>query len=169
MEDAEFIVGLRTDPLRARFLHVTSPSIDDQRAWTERYFQREGDWYFVVEDLEGNAQGCVAIYNHNARSRRSEWGRWILRDGSLAALESAALVYEIGFARLGLESMYTHTESANLPVISFHTSMGSTTNGLVTGPEGEDWTEQEMTNSKWTELRNDIHSRVRMAARFATR
>lgn len=168
--DAAFIVGLRTDPELGKYLHATSPSVDDQIAWTQRYFEREGDWYFVIEDVvSGESQGCIAIYNHAPRFGTAEWGRWIIKRGSLAALESASLIYDMGFNVLGLESMYSRTEEANLPVVSFHESLGSEMNGLVIGPEGERWTEQVMISARWSELRTGLQPRVAATAALSRR
>src|ERR1039457_4516855 len=47
-------------------------------------------------------------------------GRWILRRGSLAAAESALLVYTIAFEDLALDRVYCRTVSANRAVVSFH-------------------------------------------------
>src|SRR5690606_11824330 len=98
----------------------TSPLVEDQENWTRTYFEREGDWYFIVEHLDGEREGAISIYNHNPVERMAEWGRWILRRDSLAAVESAALIYDIGFGRLNLELMFTHTEEVNQSVVSFH-------------------------------------------------
>ena len=170
LDDAAFIVELRTDPERAKHLHATSPKIEDQIAWTNKYFERDGDWYFVVEHIaSGRKEGAIAIYNYDAAERTAEWGRWILRNGSLAASESAALIYDIGFDELDLASMYTNTEEVNEPVVSFHTSFGSSMVGPVTGPEGEKWTRQEMSAEQWREQRRQLKRQIDAAAAMSNR
>lgn len=170
LEDAEFLVELRTDPERAKLLHATSPRIEDQITWTEHYFERPGDWYFMVESVhDGQRHGAVAIYNHDPERQSAEWGRWILHKGSLAAVESSALIYDMAFDQLGLDLLYSRTEEVNYPVVSFHTSMGCTTNGLVIGPEGERWIEQQMLAADWPTARRMVEPKIAAAAAFAKR
>lgn len=127
VEDAPFIVELRTDPALNRFLHEVSPRVEDQVAWIERYFERPDDYYFIVEDADsGGPQGAIGIYDFIENRAGAEWGRWILKSGSMAALESAWLVCEVAFARLGLGSLWARTLADNPRVVSFHDSFGAT-------------------------------------------
>lgn len=169
LSDAEFIVQLRTDPIRSRFLHATSPNIEDQIAWTKLYFDRPNDWYFIVESCNGLPHGAISIYNTDVVLGEAEWGRWILREGSLAALASAFMIYDIGFHILEVRELYTHTETENKKVVSFHASMGSIMHGTLVGPHGENWTEQRMTNLLWEKRRAEIKEKVEAIGRMAAR
>jgi RimJ/RimL family protein N-acetyltransferase len=111
--DAAFIAELRADPERARYLHRGPAGEVSQRRWLESYFERRDDFYFLIENqATGAPEGTVGIYNagwsiegRTGRLQRdAEWGRWILRRGSLAALESACLVYRAGFEMLDFDS-----------------------------------------------------------------
>ena len=125
MADAGFILELRSDPLLGRLLHTTSTRLVDQERWLQQYFDREGDYYFVIESRRGRvAQGVVGIYDVHAETRLAEWGRWILKAGSLAAVESAWLVYQCAFEMLQLDAVYCRTNAENTAVISFHDSCG---------------------------------------------
>jgi RimJ/RimL family protein N-acetyltransferase len=169
-DDAAFIIKLRTDPELGKYLHATSSSVADQIAWTHRYYERQGDWYFIVEQVSnGESHGAVAIYNYEAANASAEWGRWILKRGSLAALESVSLVYDAGFDRLGLTLMYSRTEDANQPVVSFHTSLGSALYGRVMGSGGERWTEQRITSVRWREIRPTLEKKISAVAAVVNR
>jgi RimJ/RimL family protein N-acetyltransferase len=121
--DAEFIVALRGDASLNAFINSTSPHVEDQVAWIERYEQRAGDFYFVVERLsDHSAEGLIGIYD--IADGEGEWGRWILRSGSLAAVESAGLIYRCAFERIGLDAVVCRTVAANERVVSFHDSCG---------------------------------------------
>jgi RimJ/RimL family protein N-acetyltransferase len=128
LDDAEFIVALRTcDPQRVRYLHSIPPDTEQQRRWLQSYFERQNDYYFVVENCDSRSRhGLVGIYNIDPVVQTGEWGRWILRPGSFAAVESALLVYEVVFQYLQLRSIYCITIADNLPVVSFHDSCGLT-------------------------------------------
>ncbi|RYF66077.1 MAG: N-acetyltransferase, partial [Comamonadaceae bacterium] len=91
--DAPLLLALRGDPTLNRYLNPTSDRLDDQLAWLQAYYERPGDFYFVVERLhDGRAEGVASIYNVDTVQKTAEWGRWILRPGSFAAPESALLI-----------------------------------------------------------------------------
>lgn len=124
-KDAKFILGLRCNPELNQYLHVTSSRIEDQLAWFENYFQREGDYYFVLERRDnGVAEGLISVYNQDSVTSTAEWGRWILLPGSLGAIESAWLIYRVAFEILRLQSVYSRTLIVNSKVVSFHESCG---------------------------------------------
>lgn len=124
-DDAELIVKLRGDPELNRFLHPTSSDLAGQIDWLNEYYLRQGDWYFVIEH-RGNCmpEGVVSIYNLDTQRQCAEWGRWILRKDSMAAVESSWLVYLCAFEVLRLHEIYCRTVADNLPVVSFHDSCG---------------------------------------------
>ncbi len=134
LEDAPFIMELRTDPLLGRFLHETSPRVEDQVAWLERYFSRPDDYYFIVEDADsGEPHGAIGIYDIDRDAASAQWGRWVLKRGSMAALESAWLIYDAGFSKLRLASLSSRTLLDNPRVVSFHDSFGASRVGVLEG------------------------------------
>lgn len=123
--DAAFVLELRTDPRLNRWLHPTPPGLQRQLAWLAEYRQRPGDWYFVVEHrASGRPEGLVALYDVDPQATRGEWGRWILRHGSMAAVESAWLIYRVAFDLVGLAEVVCRTVADNRAVVSFHDSCG---------------------------------------------
>lgn len=127
ISDAQFIIDVRLEDLqRNRFIHRISDNIEQQKQWLEQYFQREGDYYFVVENrFTAVPEGLIAFYNVIDGS--AEWGRWVLKKGSLAAVESVYLLYRIAFEQAGLQELYCCTVAENTSVVSFHTSIGEKT------------------------------------------
>lgn len=124
-EDAAFILTLRTDAELNRYLHSTSSSIEDQLKWLDNYFKRDNDFYFVIEELTQKIpQGLISLYDVDNDTCSGEWGRWLLLQDSLAAVESALLIYRFGFEALKLEEIYCRTVSENSSVVSFHDSCG---------------------------------------------
>lgn len=125
--DAAFIIELRSkDRERLRFIHQVGDDLEAQKQWLKQYFLRAGDYYWVVERRGSNhPEGTVSIYNLNETLKTAEWGRWVLCPGSLAAVESAHLIYLAAFDNLALESTYCLTVAANTNVVSFHDSCGA--------------------------------------------
>lgn len=121
--DAAFIVGLRNDAALNRYLHPSAATIDEQLAWLASYYERRGDYYFVIERMAGNrAEGLIALYDIDEKNGSGYMGRWVIGKGSLAAIESAWLVYRVGFEMLDLKYIYTRTVAENEAVVSFHDS-----------------------------------------------
>ncbi len=125
LRDAKFIVDLRTDDLLGKFLNPTSGKISDQEEYISKYFDRPGDYYFIVERLGVDApEGLVAVYDIDEKHRIAEWGRWIIKRGSMAAVESTLLIYRIAFEILGLDTVYCRTVIANESAVSFQDATG---------------------------------------------
>lgn len=123
--DAHFVVELRTNSEVNRYLHSTSSCVVEQLKWFAEYYERPGDYYFIVERMDnGVSEGVVAIYDIDSDEGHGEWGRWILRPGSLAAVESAWLIYRAAFELIGLNSVFCRTVENNAKVVSFHDSCG---------------------------------------------
>lgn len=123
--DAEFIVALRSNPELNRYLHAGAVTTAQQQAWLAHYYARAGDYYFVLEQRDGGRpEGLIAIYDIEPAGAVAEWGRWILRPQSLAAIESAWLIYRCAFEQLALNELFCRTVADNQAVVSFHDSCG---------------------------------------------
>ena len=132
--DAPFVVALRSNPDLSVFLHSTSQDLADQLSWFARYYERLGDYYFVVERRDtGVAEGLISVYDIDPQGTYGEWGRWILKPRSLAAIESAWLIYRCAFERLGLDQVFCRTAAENYSVVSFHDSCGISERQLLPG------------------------------------
>jgi RimJ/RimL family protein N-acetyltransferase len=164
MEDAAFILELRSDRERSRYLHRVSNDLDAQRRWLESYFERPRDYYFAIENRHSKqCEGTVGIVNN-------EWGRWMVREGSLAALESACLIYRFGFEVLELDALYCRTIVENAAVVEFHQSFGLERTRMMQGyfelnGRQLDAVEMRLTRTQWDAIRDRID---RKAARAAT-
>ena len=133
-KDASFILKLRNDPVLGRFLNATDFSLQSQLNWLENYYDRAGDWYFIVERRSDNGpEGLISIYDLNENQLKAEWGRWILRSGSNAAIESVWLIYKCAFELLNLHQLYCRTVADNVSVVSFHDSCGIRNRVRLTG------------------------------------
>jgi RimJ/RimL family protein N-acetyltransferase len=125
VDDAGFILGLRTDELKSRHLSRTSGALADQQAWLAGYGQRDGEVYFVIESLAGEKLGTVRLYD--AQGDSFCWGSWILSDAapSSAAIESALMVYAYALDTLGFTNAHFQVNLANERVCAFHERFGA--------------------------------------------
>ena len=175
LDDAAFMIGLRTDPELATYLNPTSGRLEDQRDYLENYFSTPGDYYFIVQGkASGEPEGMLAVYDIDQRSQSAEWGRWILRKDSLAAVESACLVYRVGLEELGMKELYCRTVARNERVVSFHDSCGLVRARdlpgyvRINGVE-HDSVEQVMNASIWPSCRQQMEARARQIATLLNR
>lgn len=165
IEDDAFILSLRTDPTLSQFIGATDASPERQRAWMEAYFGRPGDYYWIIEHrASGRADGTIALYD--VTEGRGEWGRWILRPGSLAAVESVLLLSDVAFEDLGMAEIYCRTTLANHKVVAFHDGMGWERKALLPDctPLG-DAVEHGLTHALWAEKREGWRTMARRLGR----
>ncbi len=170
--DAQAIIDLRTDPALNAFLNSTSPDIAQQLAWLQGYYARPHDYYFaIVRNGHDQPEGFISIYSIDTNSNTAEWGRWIIRRGSLAAVESAHLIYACAFEQLGLAELYCHTLAENTATVSFHDSCGLDTRRLLPAQatvngRAHDVIEHRVTAQEWPPLDARLGT---LAARIAGR
>lgn len=122
--DAEFILSLRLDEKKSRFLSKVAPELDAQRAWLLQYAQADNQAYFIIEH-QGRAIGTVRLYDPLGESFC--WGSWILADErpSQAAMESALMVYAYAIDHLGFTGAHFDVRKGNERVWQFHERFGA--------------------------------------------
>lgn len=132
LADAAFIVAIRTaNPERTRFIHPISQDISLQEQWLDEYAKRQDDYYWLLERRANSSpEGVISIYDFDHDRHCAEWGRWVLKPQSLAAVESVLLIHRIAFDHFGLEVLISNTNAENHSVVSFHKSCGFRCIGL---------------------------------------
>ncbi|EKM0362637.1 GNAT family N-acetyltransferase [Cronobacter turicensis] len=127
-DDAEFIVNIRTDAKKGRFISSTSSDIEKQREWLQSYLQSNGQAYFVITDMDGNSLGTVRLYDQQGNSFC--WGSWVITDSapSNTAIESALLVYHYAL-KTGFSKAHFDVRKGNASVIKFHERFGAKRTG----------------------------------------
>lgn len=125
LDDAEFILSLRTDPGKNRYLSPTASDVSQQRAFIERYQQSLTDYYFIICDWQAKSLGTVRIYDIQGDSFC--WGSWILSADAptSAAIESALLLYDFAFYSLHYKFAHFDVRKENLSVVDFHKRFGA--------------------------------------------
>src|SRR4051794_19454040 len=122
LDDAEFIVWVRNLPHVVGRVGDTPPNIAAQQAWLRTYFQRPGDYYFIVETTGGKPLGAYGIYD--VRLTSAESGRWVMRPDVPAALPTAVIAFDLAFGPLGLTELRAKTISTNQSVLSLNVKLG---------------------------------------------
>ena len=126
VDDAEFILSLRLDPVKKRHLAATSPRLEDQVQWLRSYQSATDQAYFVICDRKGTAIGCVRLYEPVGHSYC--WGSWLMVSGlsPLASIEANLLVYAYG-RWLGFREARLDVRRDNEAVWKFHEKFAGAT------------------------------------------
>lgn len=77
MDDAGFIVWLRNLDYVKGKVGDSASDVAGQEKWLHSYFEREGDYYFIVETPSGIPLGTHSLYS--VAEGGAELGRWIIR------------------------------------------------------------------------------------------
>jgi RimJ/RimL family protein N-acetyltransferase len=123
--DAAFILQLRTDSQKSRYLSTTDADIEKQKAWLREYAQKQDQAYFIIENLQGEALGTVRLYD--AQENSFCWGSWILKAGvpQTVAIESALMVYAYAIDYLKFTAAHFDVRKGNESVWQFHERFGA--------------------------------------------
>ncbi len=123
VEDAAFILSLRTDTGKSRYLSPVSGVLAEQRAWLKRYAQANDQAYFIIE-YQGTPIGTVRLYDPQGDSFC--WGPWILHSSfpTHAAMESALMVYAYAVDCLGFAAAHFDVRKDNERVWQFQGRFG---------------------------------------------
>lgn len=172
--DVPLIIQLRGNIERSRYLHPISLNPEDQLAWLSEYYHRPDDYYFVIERMDNNqAEGLISLYDIDRTEKQGEWGRWILVPDSLAAIESAWLIYQFTFECLKLDQVYSRTVIDNQSVISFHDSCGITRrhvleNYFEISGQVVDAVEHAVNQALWCQIKPRLGQLAKLIARRLT-
>lgn len=125
ISDAEFILSLRLDETKNRFLSAVSDDLSAQQRWLECYAADPAQAYFVIETLDRLPVGTVRLYD--AKGASFSWGSWILNGDApkSAAIETTLMVYSYGL-KLGFTASHFEVRKGNEKVWRYHERCGAT-------------------------------------------
>jgi RimJ/RimL family protein N-acetyltransferase len=125
VNDAAFILKLRTDNQKSRYLSTTDAGLEKQKSWLNQYASQNDQAYFIIETLEGEPLGTVRLYD--AQGNSFCWGSWILKEGApkIAGIESALMVYAYALDYLKFEAAHFDVRKGNETVWRFHERFGA--------------------------------------------
>jgi len=159
MDDAAFIVWLRNlDHAKGR-VGDSATDVANQQTWLRAYFERQGDYYFIIETAGGISVGAYGIYD--LRGTSAESGRWIVRPEVPAAIPSVILAFDLAYGRLGLSELRARTISSNQPVLSLNRKFGFRqvrveVGAQVIGGKNVDMVHFLLTAPEWYRIREQL-------------
>lgn len=134
-DDAEFILSLRCNEKKAKYLHKTEYNIENQVNYINHYLSIPDEWYFIILNKNGERIGTYRIYDIKDDSFCI--GSWLMVDGVSFAecVESDYLIRRYGFDVLGFNKIHFDVRKDNKKVIRYHKMMG----GRIVGETELDW------------------------------
>ncbi len=137
-DDAEFIVKLRADEKRSRFIHASGTDIEVQKEWIRKYKKREAEgleFYFIYE-IDGKPFGVNRIYD--IMSDHCTEGSWVCLpiEDSSKTIASALIIRDLIFEYFDFEYDLFNVSVGNNKVKKFHKISGAT----IIGETPEEYT-----------------------------
>jgi RimJ/RimL family protein N-acetyltransferase len=159
VDDAPFIVWIRNlDHVKGK-IGDSATDVAGQEKWLQAYFEREGDYYFIIETLDGIKVGTHSLYD--ITDGAAELGRWVIRPGVQAAVPSHMVAFGIAFDQLRLHALRNATVATNMPVISISRRFGFEEVGCkrgerLIGGKPVDMMHFILTAEKWARTRDKL-------------
>lgn len=124
VDDSIFILSLRLDSSKSKYLSPTSSDINLQKKWLLDYEKSINQAYFIIDHANQNI-GVVRLYD--ARDSSFCWGSWILASNAPnhAAIESALMIYSYAINYLGFTHSHFDVRKDNESVWRFHERFGA--------------------------------------------
>ena len=125
VDDAEFILSLRYDPKKSRYINPTEYNIPKQQEYIRNYLKKDDEWYFIFENKEHKPIGTERIYGVKGNQFTS--GSWLMVDDAELGevIEGGFHVLNYAFNVLGFEKDYFDVRKANKKVVRAHLNSGA--------------------------------------------
>ena len=122
--DAEFIINLRTDDTKARYISATDTDIQKQKEWIREYKKREvnkEEFYFIAIDENNTEFATYRLYNRSESS--IEIGSFIsipLYGNALNVIKVDVIMKTYVFEKLCYEYLNFEVRKKNTSVVNYH-------------------------------------------------
>lgn len=121
--DAEITYQMRMDKEKTRFIHQISGTIEDQRKYIQSQRKKDGDYLFLVTNLEGKPIGMRGVYN--IHGKEAESGRTIGYGNPYENMEALLLGFDFAFDILGIEYLHMDAVEGNKSIRSIQEKVGA--------------------------------------------
>ena len=126
--DAPFILALRLNETRNKFLSPVADDVAAQARWLEGYVEREAaglERYYIILDKDDRDIGTIRLHDYRGDSFCQ--GSWVVVPDApnYHAIETIVSIDEIGFGQLGFKRTHFEVMHVNDRVVAFHTFFGA--------------------------------------------
>jgi hypothetical protein len=153
IKDTKVVFDIRSYDNNLVYLHKSSE--EEHNSWITNQINRVQDFYFcIVNNNSKKVVGTIGVYNFSFG--KAEWGRWVVNNDPLAAVESVILLMDFAF-NLKLEEMYCRVDIENTHTIRFHNSLNYSS--IVKNPQEIIYILNE---TDWPNFENAYRNRFRL-------
>ena len=123
-KDADFIVRIRTDSVKSKFISPTSSDIEEQRNWIREYKIREKrneEFYFIAIDGSDEKFATYRLYNRNKDT--IEVGSFVSKPfyiNAVNVIKVDVILKTYVFEVLGFQALNFEVRKKNKSVIGYH-------------------------------------------------
>lgn len=135
IQDAEFTLAMRQDPTLTAYLPKLDITVEQQKEWIKKQQVDPTDYFFVVQDKEGNRIGVMGLYN--VIDGEGETGRLAMKGNPLQAIESQMLCVDFAFDVLKLKGLHSYIIAENDGAIRFAKMFGPSLSEPRVNEKGE--------------------------------
>lgn len=133
--DAEITFQMRNNPEKSRFLNAPPKSVEDQRQYIEKQRKMADDYYFIIEDLDGNPIGMKAFSHYDLGKRTVESGRFMGFGNQIQHIEALVMGFDFAFDILNVDRVFMTVLEHNTSMHSLQQRMGARETERVFMPE----------------------------------
>lgn len=125
INDAEFILSLRCNEAKSKFLNKTEYNIEKQQDYIRKNKKLDNEWYFIIEKKDEEPIGTYRIYDLKKDSFCI--GSWLMVDGCspFEVMEGEYLAKIFAFEKTGFQKFHFDVRKENKKVIRYHKMMGA--------------------------------------------
>ena len=121
LNDAEFILSLRTNIERTKYMVTVENNIDIQREWIKEYKEREKDgldYYFIYSNAEDTPIGLNRVSHIDIINKTAKDSSWITVKGlKYEAIKMLIIRNELVFNSLEIEKCWGEVHKENISAI----------------------------------------------------
>ncbi len=125
--DAEFTYFLRQNKERTKYVHSVDGTVEDQLNWIRNQRQREGDYFFIVEDKSGKPLGTVGYYD--LEGKNGEMGRMVINGSFAQNCDAILQLRRFAFEIIGADYVRCTAVNGNKPVMAQLKRLGAVQTG----------------------------------------
>ena len=128
--DADFIIKLRTDTAKSRYISETDSDVEKQKLWIKEYKKREenGDEYYFIAIDENNIE--FATYRiYNKRENSIEIGSFVSKpqyDNPINVIKVDVILKTFVFNVLNYSRLSFEVRKENKSVVNYHKKFNPT-------------------------------------------
>ena len=123
VEDAEFALALRQDPVITRYLPRLDITVEQQIDWIKKQRIKEGDYFFLISNIEDKPIGVIGLYDIHGNC--GETGRIAVIGNAFESIEAQLLCFDFGFDILRLDKTINYVYQDNVSAVRFSQLFGS--------------------------------------------